>query len=254
MNCRVCGSDQTTRMPDADGVKWWKCAACQSEFGADLPPAPRPHHDDVRLGSDPLAWMKQYRCHKVVHAAKITSIAVNEGEGRIIMALNNGASVSCSTDWIQRHKPMTGGYLVVYADGYRSFSPGMQFEDGYVDITATTESKSPNEHMPAHPASVTAGHPFVNAGPGAAAKLIEELRPSPGSAHRKPTAQRLNEIFRHHPPQGDQAERYGAVRKACYAAAIECVERTPCSPEQTRGLNHLQEAMMLFNAAIALNG
>ena len=32
-----------------------------------------------------------------------------------------------------------------------------------------------------------------------------------------------------------------------------CVERTPCSPEQTRALNALDEVMFLFNAAIARN-
>ena len=37
------------------------------------------------------------------------------------------------------------------------------------------------------------------------------------------------------------------------SARIACVNLTPCSPEQTRALNALDEAMFLFNAAIARN-
>ncbi len=69
----------------------------------------------------------------------------------------------------------------------------------------------------------------------------------------KPTFAELSHRFRHHPPIGDQAERYGQVREAILAAAQEVVRLTPCSPEQARALNSLDEAMMLANAAIARN-
>lgn len=69
----------------------------------------------------------------------------------------------------------------------------------------------------------------------------------------KPTPEQLAHRFRQHPPKGDQAERYARVRTAIKGAAFICVELTPCSPEQTRALNALDEAMMLFNAAIARN-
>ena len=46
-------------------------------------------------------------------------------------------------------------------------------------------------------------------------------------------------------------DRYANVRHAIKQAAIACVGLTPCSPEQTRALNALDEAMFLFNAAIA---
>lgn len=72
-------------------------------------------------------------------------------------------------------------------------------------------------------------------------------------AFEKPTVGQLENRFRHHPPKGDQAERYTTVRHAILQAAITCVNQTPCSPEQTRALNALDEAMMLFNAAIARN-
>lgn len=69
----------------------------------------------------------------------------------------------------------------------------------------------------------------------------------------KPTKEQLANRFDHHPPKGDQAERYGKVRASIRETAATCVELTPCSPEQARALNALDEAMMLFNAAIARN-
>jgi hypothetical protein len=71
---------------------------------------------------------------------------------------------------------------------------------------------------------------------------------------KKPTIEELAHRFDHHPPQGDQAARYTNVRHAIKQAAVTCVELTPCSPEQTRAINALDEAMMLFNAAIARHG
>lgn len=72
-------------------------------------------------------------------------------------------------------------------------------------------------------------------------------------AFEKPTVDQLAHRFNHHPPKGDQAERYGNVRHAIKQAAITCVGLTPCCAEQSRALNALDEAMMLFNAAIARN-
>lgn len=69
--------------------------------------------------------------------------------------------------------------------------------------------------------------------------------------HEKPTNQQLLNRFQHHPPKGDQAERYMEIRGQILAAAMKIVD--PCSPEQSRALNALDEAMMLANAAIARN-
>lgn len=70
-------------------------------------------------------------------------------------------------------------------------------------------------------------------------------------AFEKPTVDQLNHRFDYHAPGGDQAVRYAQVRHAIKQAAIACVELTPCSPEQTRALNALDEAVFLFNASIA---
>lgn len=69
----------------------------------------------------------------------------------------------------------------------------------------------------------------------------------------KPTREQLESRFLYHPPKDDQAARYCEVRTVLLDAAVICVKLTPCSPEQTRALNALDEAMFLFNAAIARN-
>lgn len=71
--------------------------------------------------------------------------------------------------------------------------------------------------------------------------------------YRKPTQEELDLMFDHHPPFGDQAERYERIRAVLKEACLRCVHMTPCSPEQTRAVNRMHEAMMLFNASIAVN-
>lgn len=70
---------------------------------------------------------------------------------------------------------------------------------------------------------------------------------------KKPTSDELHNRYSYHAPKGDQAERYEAIRNSILATAVLIVEMTPCSPEQTRALNALDEAMMLANASIARN-
>jgi hypothetical protein len=36
--------------------------------------------------------------------------------------------------YMSKHKPVEGGYFVVYEDGYKSFSPAEAFESGYSRI------------------------------------------------------------------------------------------------------------------------
>jgi hypothetical protein len=70
---------------------------------------------------------------------------------------------------------------------------------------------------------------------------------------QKPTDAQLANRFTHHPPKDDQAERYGTIRLAALSMAVIVRDLTPCSPEQARALNAIDEAMMLANAAIARN-
>lgn len=73
----------------------------------------------------------QYECHKIVSALKIAGISVSgilsfeeEGFDPLLMDL----------EWLEKHNPEVGGYLVFYKDGYQSYSPAKAFEEGYVKI------------------------------------------------------------------------------------------------------------------------
>jgi len=77
----------------------------------------------------------RYRCHKEVHALKIKSIDVLENGDAIIMPEDEGyPSFQVSAEYMAKHKPQVGGYYVVYADGYKSWSPAEAFESGYTLI------------------------------------------------------------------------------------------------------------------------
>ena len=66
-----------------------------------------------------------YTCHKKVRAAKIGGIGTEN-------IMTEGAKVLwVGEDWIKKHQPEIGGYLVVYEDGYTSYSPAKAFEEGY---------------------------------------------------------------------------------------------------------------------------
>ena len=64
---------------------------------------------------------------------------------------------------------------------------------------------------------------------------------------------RLDKDFTYHAPHGDQAERYGDIRRHAKWLARIIMETTPPSREQSLALTHLEEAVMFANAAIARN-
>jgi hypothetical protein len=98
--------------------------------------------------------MKQYRCHKVVAAFKIAAayaLAMDPTAGiksAQWMLLSGGSypgepltfEIVVSDEWIlNRVSPgmsPTDGYFVCYKDGYQSWSPAKEFEDGYSELEA----------------------------------------------------------------------------------------------------------------------
>lgn len=70
---------------------------------------------------------------------------------------------------------------------------------------------------------------------------------------QKPTDEQLYDRFTYHPTKPEQIEKYQTVRESIRKAAMTCVAMSPASPEQQRALDKLDEAVMLFNAAIARN-
>ncbi len=57
--------------------------------------------------------------------------------------------------------------------------------------------------------------------------------------------------FTYHPPQPDQPERYERLRAGGREFAELLAELCPSSPELTRAVNAVDDAVMLGNAAIA---
>lgn len=83
----------------------------------------------------PCVEIPQYRCHKVVRAAKITDFRENGVLGAPDLVLGEiGGIVTLLPEWHYKHKPQVGGYYVLYDDGYTSFSPAKAFEEGYSRI------------------------------------------------------------------------------------------------------------------------
>jgi len=66
----------------------------------------------------------------------------------------------------------------------------------------------------------------------------------------------LNEIderFAYHPATPVTGPKHDDVRRLCRQLALELVDLTPASREQSLALTALQEAMMWSNAAIAIH-
>lgn len=91
--------------------------------------------------------LPQYQCHKKVRALKIKEVKqgtefdiVFDGDGYWELVFEDARYLPMKVshrDYFARHHPYAGGYLVVYEDGYKSFSPANVFEDGYTLIPAT---------------------------------------------------------------------------------------------------------------------
>ena len=74
--------------------------------------------------------MPKYKSHKTVWALKIAAI---NGD-KITPAEREFSPLHVDHDYLTFHQPHVGGYYVVYADGYKSFSPAEAFEGGYTAV------------------------------------------------------------------------------------------------------------------------
>lgn len=74
-----------------------------------------------------------YKCHKEVRAGKITRIVRFENE--VLLELENIGDITdvyvSNKDLENKPSICVGMYYVLYSDGYFSFSPAAQFEEGY---------------------------------------------------------------------------------------------------------------------------
>jgi len=110
----------------------------------------------------------EYKCHKVVKAAQIESFYKQPGdETHILVAYETpdgpcNATIITDYDWLSRHKPQTGGYIVEYEDGYLSYSPKKVFEEGYLRSDfIIDECESLEKAVKAHEEDFESGSPGV---------------------------------------------------------------------------------------------
>ena len=82
-----------------------------------------------------------YQCHKQVRAFKIEQMnwhyPTTEEEAPVpayMLIQGEGFAVRESGDWCYKHEPSIGGYLVIYDDGYHSYSPAAAFGKGYTRL------------------------------------------------------------------------------------------------------------------------
>lgn len=269
---RMDQAEPAGRNPDFDGM-FVEQAWTPSGNTAPMPPE-----------SD-RSWMKLWKCHKTVRAERIQAISVlgnhAETRKRPHLALECGVTISVSRRWFDRHNPEEGGFVVVYDDGFFSYSPPDAFLKGYWLLSGSAGTAAHNWH----------GHPLEHAmvllsnaeadkslPPGAAEQwhdsLADWLRtyhthykgqeprhlsPPPTSTAQLKTAatvpntgpEALRNRFSYHAPKGDQTQRYESIRAGCLELALNIVALTPGSPEQSLALNALDQVMFLANAAIA---
>lgn len=91
--------------------------------------------------------LPQYICHKKVHALQIRQVVwLHEGEmGKAEATLHfvrtEYASIHLTPKQLMNKPvPKDGNYYIVYKDGYFSFSPAKEFEDGYTLASELQES------------------------------------------------------------------------------------------------------------------
>lgn len=64
----------------------------------------------------------------------------------------------------------------------------------------------------------------------------------------------LDNWFQYHKPEGDQPQKYEALRAAGKRFAEEVVRLTPPCADQTMAVRKIREAVFTANAAIACGG
>lgn len=98
-----------------------------------------------------VAKLPQYKCHKVVRAAKIITMPPLVADEATIddIGLAGGVIVKETQHWRRNHKAAIGGYYVVDEDGYASYSPSRAFEAGYKPLAEIekAERKDRNDSM-----------------------------------------------------------------------------------------------------------
>jgi hypothetical protein len=82
----------------------------------------------------PAPGFSRYRSHKIVEAAEIVRLQDHARGPLVTVHLAGGHSQEVGEIVFTRGRPHTGDFLVIYDDGYVSWSPRDKFLDGYTRI------------------------------------------------------------------------------------------------------------------------
>lgn len=93
--------------------------------------------------------LPSYQSHKIVQAAKIESVSEPDNDGVTTLGLGWLGVQFVERDWFAAHSPEVGGYFVRYNDGYTSYSPAEEFENGYKPVTEFAWAKDLAEQVAA---------------------------------------------------------------------------------------------------------
>jgi hypothetical protein len=79
-----------------------------------------------------MSELANWKCHKIVKAGKILEMPPG-GSGVVTVEDVHGApcKVQMPPNAFARGRPVVGDYVVIYEDGYKSWSPAAAFESGY---------------------------------------------------------------------------------------------------------------------------
>lgn len=83
--------------------------------------------------------LPKYKSHKEVGALMIAGISL---DGVLSFIEEGYAPIQMPKEWLDKHNPEVGGYLVFYKDGYKSYSPRQAFDEGYTRITNDQKEKA----------------------------------------------------------------------------------------------------------------
>lgn len=96
--------------------------------------------------------LPRWKCHKIVHAAKIAHAYKDGDQLHWALAVNAGEpywSIPVSDALRRRVLPegtdCSGGYYVRYEDGYESWSPAKAFEEGYMRLVGEPPALKPHD-------------------------------------------------------------------------------------------------------------
>jgi hypothetical protein len=83
--------------------------------------------------TDTTEGMPKYVSHKTVHALEIAEVGEANAAGSRFLSFADSAipDQQVGADMFTRYVPVPGDFYVVYADGYKSFSPRKAFLEGY---------------------------------------------------------------------------------------------------------------------------